>query len=58
MNPEDFELYYVPDPIEAIGVPNNLKWAVSYRGDWAESFKLKREAQGYIDAHCMSKEEK
>ncbi len=43
-----WEVYYVSNPTEAIGIPGHLHWNVAYKGDWNEGFRTKKEAVEYV----------
>lgn len=44
----DWEVYYVSNPSEAIGIPSYLRWNVSCKGDWREGYRTKGEAAGLV----------
>jgi len=43
-----YEVYYVADPVEALGMPRDHKWAVALNGSFLEAFRTKREANAYV----------
>jgi hypothetical protein len=44
-----YEIYYVSNPAEALGMPYWAKWAVSLDGDFVDSFRTKGIAEGHVE---------
>jgi hypothetical protein len=54
MGNKTYEIYQLTDPVNQVGLPATLKWAVGKRRadgvgcDFVDAFRLKREAKAYI----------
>ena len=44
-----YEVYRVDDPVEALGMPRDHKWAVSKNQGFLDSFKTKKEAKEFVN---------